>query len=671
MAGDIHLTEQLTPLVGVLEPRPPRPYQRPDDGSDELSDQVDSIPWCDWIDGDHRLIDTGTIDACGCPVYHWHGSENAKSATMHDGCDNRFGAHIWSATMQHDLGVGDHVSRLQLAAALRGVGIVEAAADHGIRLGPQPLPPLTPEHLTARAEHYAAIGDAERAARFHNAAATLQSDLDENAGTARSATNGATVETGRVAGGTPAAPTIEIPGEQPDGCPRPADTAGSVPSGSDSTGEGESRAVPPDNIDELFANLADPYDPQLEAAVFDFLPQTQLIRDRARATRVSPWAVLGTTIARGLLRVSPGTMLPPLVGSGAAPLNLQLGIVGPSGKGKDAARHVVGYTATVDEGWDQIFCPPSGAALASLFVDWLPNADGKLERTQIREAAWCDWSEVDTLTVTAKRGGNDLSSQLRVAISGGRLGSDPKMERKAPITVDPLTYRIVVSFSVQYGQPAEALLAEKDGGTLQRTLWMGASDPLAPRKRPAKPEGQLDILAHLSHAQPWLTVDSDVAEEIDEARWSYLSRDGGEDTREGHRGLITLRVAAWAALVQGREQITMREWSWASQVMVHSDRVYARIVASVRGLKSDAAKEQGELDLVRRQATETAASAHTEKLLDGLAAWGAGRTGTFTMRDIKRSVSTRDARYRRAQELSDELVARGVWGRDGNHYWPL
>lgn len=660
MAGHIHLTELLTPLVGVLEPRAPRPYQRPDDGSDELSDLVDGTPWSDWIDGDPRLIDTGTIDACGCPVYHWTGSENAKSATMHDGCDNRFGAHLWSATMQHDLGLDDHVSRMQLAAALNGVSLSEAAARVGITLGPKPLREITCDDVADRADHYAAIGDAERAARFRNAAATLRSDMAEAAAARGVNPASPPSDNGRVAGGAVTTPDIGGPSISAGG--ETSDSHVSEEAG------GETR---PADIDALFAELPDPYDRDLEAAVFDFTEQTRIIRDRARSMRVSPWAALGTTIVRGLLRVPPAVMLPPLVGSGAAPLNLQLGVVGPSGKGKDAARHIVDYAATVDEGWDAIFCPPSGAALASLFVDWLPNADGKLERTQVREAAWCDWSEVDTLTVTARRGGNDLSSQLRVAISGGRLGSDPKMERKTPITVDPLTYRIAVTFAVQYGQPASALLDEKDGGTLQRTLWMGAADPLAPRKRPPRPDGQLSIAAGLSHGQPWLGVDSDVAEEIDEARWSYLTRDGGEDIREGHRGLITLRVAAWAALVDGSEQVTMREWAWANQVMTHSDRIYSRIVASVRGLKSDAAKEQGELDLVRRQATETAASEYTERLLGSLAAWGAARGGTFTLRDIKRSASTRDVRYRLAQELCDELVARGVWGRDGNHYWPI
>ncbi len=668
MAGDIHLTELLMPLVGVLTPREPRQHVRPDDGSDELSEQVDSTPWHEWLGDDHRLTDTGTIDACGCPVYHWSGSDHAKSATMHEGCENGHGVHIWSGTMQADLDVGEHLSRLQLSAALHNRSITEAAACVGIQLGSKPLTPLTDEDLQASADRHAAIGDVEKEQRFRDAAATFRRYAADRDGT----NIGTNDVPNRIAGGATTAPTIDTPGDPPTTNETAETTTGWGSSGADAEdhhyGTDDEAAIRAD-ISARFAQLPSPYEQELEDRVFDFSPQTQLIRDRARATRVSPWAALGTTILRGLLRVSSGVALPPLVGSGPAPLNMQLGIVGLSGKGKDIARHVVGYTATVDQGWDAIFCPPSGASLASLYVDWLPNADGKLERTQIRDAAWCDWSEVDTLTVTAKRGGNDLASQLRVAISGGRLGTDPKMERKQPITVEPNTYRIGVSFSVQYGQPTEALLAERDGGTLQRTLWTGAADPLAPRTRPAKPQGQLDILTHLTHGQPWLSVDSEVAEAIDEARWGYLSRDGDEDTREGHRSLICLRVAAWAALVRNSAQVTMAEWRWAEAVLTHSDRVYSRIVVSVRGLKRRDATEKGVLLHVQREAEAAAAAAQTEKLLDSLTAWGARQDAPFTVNAIKRATKTKGARWLRAQELADELVIREQWRRDGNRYW--
>ena len=60
------------------------------------------------------------------------------------------------------------------------------------------------------------------------------------------------------------------------------------------------------------------------------------VRDFARARRVSPWAVLGVVLARVCTATPPFVVLPPLIGA-RCQLNTFVGLVGPSGSGKDAA----------------------------------------------------------------------------------------------------------------------------------------------------------------------------------------------------------------------------------------------------------------------------------------------------------------------------------------------
>ncbi|MCB0927153.1 MAG: bifunctional DNA primase/polymerase [Mycobacterium sp.] len=152
----------LAPLSGCLEPEDPREaYDRMAASADsiELTDAVDSVSWSEWLAGDLRLSPTSEVDTCGCPIYHWHRSDNAKSLTLHEGCEKGCGAHVWSATMMTDLGLhGEHVSRLDLACALREESYGTVAASVGIPLRSH-LAAVTAEDLEEFADDLDADAD--------------------------------------------------------------------------------------------------------------------------------------------------------------------------------------------------------------------------------------------------------------------------------------------------------------------------------------------------------------------------------------------------------------------------------------------------------------------------------------------------------------------------------
>lgn len=143
----------------------------------ELSNQIDEVPWGEWLAGDPRLTLTGEIDGCGCEIAHYRGASHSKSATLHDGCENGNGCHVWSGTMLAELGLpGEHVSRLDLAVALRGESRRDAAATHGISLGEerQELGDVSPGAYERTAAHFEARGDQVRAAMYREAAEAMR-----------------------------------------------------------------------------------------------------------------------------------------------------------------------------------------------------------------------------------------------------------------------------------------------------------------------------------------------------------------------------------------------------------------------------------------------------------------------------------------------------------------
>lgn len=167
---------QLAPLRGALAPRVRRDLAELDARSIELTAAIDQVPWVEWIAADPRLSPTGQVDGCGCEVWHWAGADHDKSATLHEDCAQGSGAHIWSGTMQSQLGLGEHVSRLNLACALRGESRSRVAASVGIRLGgEQELDVIDADNLDEKAEEAEAAGQDTLAASYREAAEVMRS----------------------------------------------------------------------------------------------------------------------------------------------------------------------------------------------------------------------------------------------------------------------------------------------------------------------------------------------------------------------------------------------------------------------------------------------------------------------------------------------------------------
>jgi hypothetical protein len=297
----------------------------------------------------------------------------------------------------------------------------------------------------------------------------------------------------------------------------------------------------------------------------------------ARARRVGPWAVLGATLARVIASVPPEIQFPPLIG-GRASLNLMVGLVGPSGMGKDAAQKVAAEAVAIQ-------LPPfvtnpigSGEGLAKMFMRSVRASavDPHPEPEMFNRACLVTIGEIDTFSAITNRQASTLMPQLRQAAMGEQLGFHYADETKR-MMVPEHRYRLCLIAGIQ---PARSgvLLDDADGGTPQRFVWLPAGDPEAPDMAPPEPTPmlwqspdweRLDQRIYGTQVARLIPLPTSAREAMDRARVQRLRQEG--DALDSHALLTRAKVAAALAILEGMHKITEEDWQLSGVVMAMSD----------------------------------------------------------------------------------------------------
>lgn len=316
-------------------------------------------------------------------------------------------------------------------------------------------------------------------------------------------------------------------------------------------------------------------------------PIFEHIHQFARSRRVAPWAVLAGVLARVVAATPPTVQLPPTIGSNAS-LNLFVGLVGPSGSGKDASRGVARDALTIDtnRGARSFMEAPlgSGEGLSHMFMRRervsKDNPDPPL--VQYNTAALVSVSEIDTLGAIAARQASTLMAQLRQAAMGEQLGFFYVDTAKRMI-VPEHAYRLCLMAGIQPLR-AEGLLSDADGGTPQRFVWIPVIDREMPDERPTTPTPALWRPPQWGFGADHVTemkVCDEACEVIDRA---HLARGRGEgDALDGHALLTRLKVAAALAILDGRPEVEDPDWELARIVMEVSDMTRASVRRALDG----------------------------------------------------------------------------------------
>lgn len=285
----------------------------------------------------------------------------------------------------------------------------------------------------------------------------------------------------------------------------------------------------------------------------------------ARARRVAPWALLGVTLARVVAVVPPVVVLPPLVGS-AGSLNLFVAVVGRSGAGKGTAE-----SAAVDAvplpGPMVSATVGSGEGIAHAYVR--RTKDGVEQHTT---AVLFSVPEIDTLTALSERRGATLLPELRRAWVGEQLGfayADPA--KRLPVAAH--AYRMALVAGIQ-PERADRLLADADGGTPQRFVWVPADDPHAPTDPPAESgpwrwqAPRWPARSGSDGGRVVLGVCDQARADVDADRLARLRGDG--HALDGHAMFARLKIAAALAILDGRATVEESDWALAAQVAERS-----------------------------------------------------------------------------------------------------
>jgi hypothetical protein len=376
-------------------------------------------------------------------------------------------------------------------------------------------------------------------------------------------------------------------------------------------------------------------------------PSLEYLRDFARARRVSPWAMLGVTLARVVCATKPFVQLPAIIGSWAS-LNMLIGLVGPSGGGKDTATKAA--RDALDVGHAFLTAPlGSGEGLSHMFMK-----ETKSGPEQYNDAALVTVGEIDTMTALKNRQASTVMAQIRQAAMGEQLGFF-YVDTAKRMMVPEHSYRLCLIAGIQPLRAA-SLLDDADGGTPQRFVWLPVTDPDAPDIAPPLPTPMV------WESPPWNQImgessggrDRVVLDVCNTARdtiiAAHLARTRGQDGEalNGHALLTRLKVSASLALLQGRAVVTDEDWDLAGTVMTVSDRTRGGVVDVLRGEAGKNNKAQAEAEASRTIVVQ-------ERLHEAAVA----RVARSVKRVLARAGSSAIARAK---------VRQGISNRDRQHF---
>jgi len=395
------------------------------------------------------------------------------------------------------------------------------------------------------------------------------------------------------------------------------------------------------------------------------------IRWLARERRVAPWAVLGAVLAQASCRIGPHVVLPAIVG-GVASLNMLVGLVGPSGKGKGAATAVASEFLSV-EGRFMSEEVGTSQGIDSSFSESTP----KVGTVQFNDVAFFYVPEVDTVKAHAEMSGSALLPTLRKIWSGEQLGAKyAAKERRRQVRAHG--YRASVVAGIQ-PKRSGVLLDDVDGGTPQRWLWLPVTDPSAPRRTDklhappyvgTPPHLEWDVWLpygeHRGEKDEPLPVEvktryvipvcQKATEAIVDARELNLVSD--ESTMDSHGLLTRLKVAALLAFIDRRLEVTDEDWDLALSVMWISNKTRAECQRALAEAEEEEHARRGRGRAMVSMAEAVAAPALRDRRVERIQEIGLKALG------IMQATPGREYSPKEIREASMDARARREFGAD-------
>lgn len=347
------------------------------------------------------------------------------------------------------------------------------------------------------------------------------------------------------------------------------------------------------------------------------------IREFAHCRGIGADAVLAAVLARVAAATPPSVTVTPNA-KGAIPLNLAVALLGPSGSGKSeavgaASAAIRSPLIEIDNG-----VPSSGEGLVEAYMGLRDERDiddeGKSHlrkvRGQVRRSALFYADEGEEFLARAHREGASLLTTLRSMVSGADVGShNATAERTRHLGRHSYRFALVAGF--QPGK-VDAILADSDGGTPQRFLWVKVTDPTIPTDpvpvveslgwRP-RPDNLADLQGDGTTPRGSLRFPADIGQRIHR---EAIERARGElvlDEGDSHSAVMTVKVSALLCLLENRVEITREDWELAETVVDVSRNVRIHAEHDRRRRFDDNRRRSAELEGERQAVTSQSVQA--------------------------------------------------------------
>lgn len=393
-------------------------------------------------------------------------------------------------------------------------------------------------------------------------------------------------------------------------------------------------------------------------------PSLAHIRQAAHARSRSADAVLVHTLGRVAALIHPTVRLPAIVG-GIASLNYLGAVVGASGTGKSSAGLVARNLVPIDRK-DVVADIPlgSGEGLVEMYFEKIaePGPDGKtrIVKRHTKSAVHLTVDEGQVIGEMGNRKGSVLLPILRTAWSGDTLGqTNASEDTRRQLAAHSYRLAVVAGFQPEHAGP---LIADAAGGTPQRFLFAVATDPNLTADRPAWP-GTLELPTAIDHGRHGVDIDvhPDIARRIIDRDLAVNRGDITIDPLDAHRELLTLKVAAILAWIDGgRYSIHPDDHQLACQIMDVSDRVRSWVIAV--GAQQVAADEAAQTRRLVTRARAAADDAESKAIISGAKSI-ARRVhkvgGTVPLRDIRHAVAGKHRDTASLDEMIEHAESEG------------
>lgn len=413
----------------------------------------------------------------------------------------------------------------------------------------------------------------------------------------------------------------------------------------------------PGNVDPTTGEITAP---GLDEAFWTARESLTHIRTAARSRLVAPTAVLGAVLARVAAFTPPTSCLPPLIGT-TAPLSLFVAFRGRSGAGKSSpAGAATDLLPETPPGCIGPLALGSGEGLVEAYMELVEEegGDGKKRKVkkQIKHGALFMLDEGQMLAQISSRQGSTILSILRTAWSGGDPGqANASIETRRSLRAGSYALGLI---SLWQDRAAALLLADVDGGTPQRFVWLPTDDAGAtvdhvpwPGPLDWTPPPMMDFGGALRVAQ-------EIVDEVKSARVAELRCESETDALDAHRRLNKLKVAGVLCVLDNRRDVNLEDWALAESIMALSDQVRNWVLFEARRGQEEAITREAHRMVARESIVEKSA-VDRALLAAAKATYRAvvkGDGEPVKIREIRHAISSRERKWVTADEAIDEAI---------------